>query len=119
MMANFRSGKIDGDLVQRFRPGKARHDDRIAAVLGEAAQRLFALRGVGDFELDIGDAGLGLEFLGAVERRLVERLVEFAAEIVKQRRLNVGRERRKAQSGGGQKAEDDTFHVIHTLSVVF
>ena len=25
----------------------------------------------------------------------------------------------KHESGGGQKAENDTFHVIHTLSVVF
>ena len=119
MMANLQVREVGGDLVERLRPGEAGHDDRIAAVLGEAAQRLLALRGVGDFELDIFDAGLGLEFFRAVEGRFVERFVELSAEIVEQRRLDVGREGRKAQSGGGQKAKNDTFHVIHTLSVCF
>ena len=113
------SGKSVGDLVQRFRPGEAGHDDRVAAVLGEAAQRLFALRVVGDFELAIFDAGFGLELFGAVEGRLVEGFVELAAEIVEHRRLDVLGERRDEKCGCGQEAEDDTFHVIHTLSVVF
>ena len=111
--------KFCRDLVQRGRPGEAGHDDRIVAVFGEAAQRLFALRGVLDFELEIVDAGFGLEFLGAVEGGLVEGFVELAAEIVDERRLDVRGEGRNGHRGRGQKAENDTFHVIHTLSVIF
>ena len=93
--------------------------DRIAAVLGEAAQRLLALGLVGDLEFAIFDAGFGLELLCAVEGRFVERLVEFAAQIVEQCRLHVLRIGREGQRGCGQKAENDTFHLIHTLSVCF
>jgi len=111
--------KIGGDFLQRLGPGESGHDDRIAALLGEAAQRLLALRGVRHFELDIFDAGFGLELLGPVVGRLVERFVELAAEIIEQRRLRILRHGLEGEGGGGQQAEDDTFHVIHTLSVRF
>jgi len=88
------------------------------AVSPEAAQRLLALRGVRHLELDIGDARLLLELFRPVIGRLVERLVELAAEIVKQRRLDIGGKGRKRHGGCGQKAQNDTFHVIHTLSIV-
>jgi hypothetical protein len=116
MMANLVSGNSAATLVERIGPGEAGHDDRVAAVLGEAAQRLLALRSVGDLELDIFDAGLGLELLGAVIGGLVERLVELAAQVEQQRRLVL----REGRSGiaSGQKAKNDFFHVIHTLSVV-
>ncbi|CDX32277.1 conserved hypothetical protein [Mesorhizobium sp. SOD10] len=112
-------GIFGRDLLQRVLPGKAGHDDRVTAVLGEAAQRLLALRSVGDLEFDIGDAGFLLELLGAVIGGLVEGFVELAAQIVENGRLHIRRESRKNHCGCGQKAKNDTFHVIHTLSVIF
>ena len=58
-------GKFLGDLLDRDRLGEADTDDRILAALGEAAMGLLALGLVGDLEIGIGDAGLGLEPLGA------------------------------------------------------
>jgi hypothetical protein len=64
--------EIGRHLVERLGPREAGHDDRIAAVLGEAAERLLALRRIGDFEVDIGDSGLFREQLGAVIGGFVE-----------------------------------------------
>src|SRR4029078_8461032 len=94
-------------------------DDRVAAVLGEAAQRLLALRGVGHFELDVGGAGLGLELFGAVIGSLVEGFVELAAKIVEDGRLDIRGESRKNHCGCGQEAENDTFHLLHTTAASF
>ena len=111
-------GIVRSHLRERIDEGEAGHDDRVAAVLGEAAQRLLALRGVGNLEIDIVDAGLLLEFLGAVVGGLVEGFVELAAEIVEQRRLDVVGQRREHHRGCSEKPKNDTFHVIHTLSVI-
>ena len=119
MMANLVIREFGRDLLERCGPGEAGHDDRIVAVFGEVAQRLLALRVVLDLEIAIFDAGFGLELLGAVEGRLVEGFVELAAEIVDDRRLDVRGEGRNGHRGCGQKAENDTLHVIHTLSVIF
>ena len=86
-MANLSVGEFLGDLLERVRPGEADGDDRVEALAGEVAERLFALGVVLDLEVAIGDAGLLLELLGAVEGRLVERLVELAADVVDDRRL--------------------------------
>jgi hypothetical protein len=95
------------------------HDDRVVAVLGEFAQRLLALGVVLDFEVAVFDAALGLEFLRPVESGFVEGFVELAAEIINDRRLDVRGEGRDGHRCSGQKAQYETLHVIHTLSVVF
>jgi len=69
------------------------------AVLGEFAQHLLALRIALDFKIAKIDPGLLLEFCRAVEDAFVERLVELAAEIVDDSRLDVGRE------GGGRRQQ--------------
>ena len=111
--------EIGGDLLERRRPREAGHDDRVVAVLGELAQRLLALGVVLDFEIAVFDAGFGLELLGAVEGGFVEGFVELAAEIIDDRRLDVRGEGRNGHRCSGQKAQYETLHVIHTLSVVF
>jgi hypothetical protein len=50
---------------------------------------------------------------------LIEGFVELAAEIIEDGRLDIRGESRKNHCGCGQEAENDTFHVIHTLSVIF
>ena len=101
--AEFGVREFVGDLVERGRPGEARHDDRRVAVLGELAQDLLALRLVLDFEIAEVDAGVLLELARAVEDALVEGLVELAAEVIDDRRLDVGGPGRR---GGGQAAAE-------------
>src|SRR5690606_3676705 len=104
--------------LERRGPGETGHHDRVATVFGKAAQGLLALCVVGDLELDIFNAGLALELLGTVERSLVEGLVELAAEIKQQTRLYIFlREGTGAHRSRGQKAQNKTLHMIHTLSV--
>ena len=119
MMVNFSSGNSAATFCSASPGEKPTAMIGDWAVAGEAAQRLLALRVVGGLEVAKLDAGLGLELLGAVEGGLVEGFVELAAQVVDDRRLDVGGECRKAHRGSGQKAKNDTFHVIHTLSVVF
>ena len=63
--------------------------------------RLLALGLVGDLELAIGDAGLGLELLGAVEHAFVEGLVELAADVEDDGGLVVCRESSGRRHGNG------------------
>ena len=93
----FQFGIFLGDLLDGGGLGEARRDDRRIALVGEVADRLLALGLVGDFELAIGDAGLGLELLGAVEHAFVEGLVELAADVEHDGGLVVGGE------GGGRR----------------
>ena len=86
----FQIGIFLGDLFDRRGLGKARRDNRRIALVGEVADGLFALGLVGDFELAISHAALGLELLRAVEHRLVEGLVELAADIEHNGRFVVG-----------------------------
>src|SRR5690606_12684375 len=99
-------------------PGKAGHDDWIVTTFGKAAQRLLALGVVGYLELGIFDSRLLAETFRAHIGHLVERFVEFSAQIIKKRRADffLG-DGCRGHSGCGQKAENDTFHMIHTLSV--
>ena len=82
------------------------------ALVGEVADGLLALGLVGDLELAIGDAGLGLELLGAVVHALVEGLVELAADVEDDGGLVVGRESSGRRHGnGGYGGEQITsFH---------
>ena len=113
--AEFCLGELVGDLRQRRRPGESRHQDRAEAVLGELAQHLLTLGVALDFEVAERDAGVLGELGGAVEHALVEGLVEFAAEVVDDRWLYVGRERRggRHESGGdcACEFEDPTGHL--------
>ena len=54
-------GIFGGDLLHRFFLGEARRDDRAIALVGEIADRLFALGLVGDFEFAVGGARFSLE----------------------------------------------------------
>ena len=82
--------ELGGDGLQRGREGEA-HRDHDVGPLRHAAQRLVALALVGDLELEIADAGLVLELLGAVIGGLVERLVELAAHVEDDGRREVRR----------------------------
>jgi hypothetical protein len=62
-------------------------DDRARTALGKAPRCLLTLRGILDLELEVRFAGFFLPALGAAPRRLVERLVELAAELVDDGRL--------------------------------
>ena len=90
-----------GDLLDGRGLGEARRDDRRIALVGEVADGLLALGLVGDLELAIGDAGLGLELLGAVEHALVEGLVELAADVEDDGGLVVCRESSGRRHGNG------------------
>ena len=57
----------------------------------KAAQRLLALRVVLDLEVAKIDSGILLELHRAVRHAFVEGLVEFATEIIDDRRLDLGR----------------------------
>ena len=94
----FQVGIFLGDLLDSRGLGEARGDDRRIALVGEVADGLFALGFVGDFEFAIGDAALGLELLRAVVHRLVEGLVELAADVEHDGGLVVG-----GQCCGGAK----------------
>ena len=85
---------------------RSRPRRRCRAALRHAAQRLLALALVGDLELEIGDAGLLLELLGAVVGGLVERLVELAAHVEDDRGLEVlgGLRRSRGQRQGERQA---------------
>jgi hypothetical protein len=58
-------GELGGDLFEGGGPGEAGHDDRVVAVLGEAAQACSRCASFCDFEVAVVDAGFGLELLGA------------------------------------------------------
>ncbi|MCO5057206.1 MAG: hypothetical protein M9905_04825 [Rhizobiaceae bacterium] len=60
-----------------------------------------------------------LNFSAFVIGRLVEGLVELSAEIVDDGGADILRKCRSGHFGCGQKAKNDTLHVIHTLSVCF
>ena len=92
-------GELRRHGLHRRAVGEAGDDDRVVAALGEAAQRLLALGVVLQLELLVGDAGLGLEALGALEGGLVERAVELAAEVEDDRRVGV-----LGLHGGGRHA---------------
>ena len=100
-------GEFAGDFLERGRPGEADGHDRREAVLGEFAQHLLALRVALDFEIAEIDARFLLEFRRAVEDAFVEGLVELAAEVVDDRRLDVRRE------GGGRSQERKTKRRAH------
>ena len=94
MMTKSVSGNSGATVSIAALVGEAGDDDRVVAALGEAAQRLLAL-GVGlQLELAVLDPGLLLEALGALERGLVERAVELAAEVEDDRRIGVLRVQR-------------------------
>jgi hypothetical protein len=93
-----------GELLATFSarwPGRSRWRPRVVAAAGEAAQGLLALAVVLDLEVAVLDAGLGLELLGAGIGGLVEALVELAAEVVDDGRLDVGRPTAQSPSGSG------------------
>ena len=82
-------GIVLGDLLERRRILEAHHDHDVRTAPGHALHGLLALRLLGHLELEIGDAGLALELLGPVIGRLVERLVELAAHVEDDGRLEV------------------------------
>ena len=70
MMANLTAGELLGDLLHAAGLGEADAHDDLRAAPRHVAQRLLALGLGGHLELAIRDAGLLLEALGAVVRRL-------------------------------------------------
>src|SRR5271155_1025125 len=105
--AEFGLGVFRRDFFQRSLPGEADGHDRRETILGELAQDLLALRLVLDLKIAEIDAGLLLELCRAVEHALVERLVELAAKIIKNGRLDgvgrVGRDGGKKTSGKSRR----------------
>ena len=65
-------GILGGELLERGGEGEADGDDDVGAATRHPAQRLVALALVRDLELEVADAGLLLELLGAVIGGLVE-----------------------------------------------
>ena len=97
---------IGGHHVERVRDRKARHHNRVGALLCKAAQGLLTLGFGLQFQLFIAAAGFFLPALRTVIGRLIEALIELAAEIEDQRRLREARtcgereRRRRAEDGG-------------------
>ena len=90
MITNFLSGNSAAIVSSGVEKREAhRHHD--VGPLRHAPQGLVALALVGDLELEIVEAGLGLELLGAVVGGLVERLVELAAHVEDHGRREVRR----------------------------
>ena len=100
----FGVGELGRHLLHGAGLAEADRYDGGEAVLGEAAHRLLALGVVLDLEVAERDAGRLLEGFGPVEGALVEALVELAAEVVDQRRLDVGRPGRALGHAGDQQA---------------
>jgi hypothetical protein len=90
-------------LVDARRLRKADADDRAGATLRKSQRGLLALRRVLDLELEVRLAGVFLPALGAVERGLIERLVELAAELVDDGRLRLRQcaDEQSCKDGGG------------------
>ena len=108
-----------GDLFDRGGLGEARGDDGLVALVGEVADGLLALGLVGDFELAIGDPGLGLELLRAVEHAFVERLVELAADVEDDGRLVLGQCGRAGDGKGRSGGQKCTSEHVRLPVVVF
>ncbi|MCC2664125.1 MAG: hypothetical protein K0S35_2047 [Geminicoccaceae bacterium] len=93
-------GEFLGDLLERGGEGEADRDHHVGAAARHPAERLVALRLVGDLEFEILDPGLLLEALGAVVGGFVEGLVELAAHVEDDRRRELGGHR----GAGGEQA---------------
>ena len=85
-----RLGELRRHLLHGTGLAEADGDDGAQPVARELAHRLLALGIVLDLEIAERDPRVFLELLGAVERAFVEALVELAADIVDQSRLDVG-----------------------------
>ena len=102
-------GELGRDLLQGGGVLEAHCQDGVLAPAGEVAQRLHALGVVLHLELPELDSGVGRKLRGAVVHALVEGLVELAAQVIHDTRLDVGR-------GGGatgqerrDRGEEETF----------
>jgi hypothetical protein len=104
-------GEFRGDFLERLRLAEADNHDRVEAALGEFAHRLLALAVILDFEFLIIDAGILLELLGAPISAFIETLVVFAADIIDDRGLDVGKRRSRCQRRHGDCYEQLSDHV--------
>ena len=86
-----------GHLVQSRSLREAHGDHDFRSLLGEAAQVLLTLGLLRDFRLAVADARFLAELLRAVPNALVEGLVELAAHVKDDRRLEG--QRRNGQCG--------------------
>jgi hypothetical protein len=86
-----RVGKFLGDLLEGRSLGEADAEHGVRAALRHLPEGLLALGFVGDLELPVLDAGLLAEPLDAVVDALVEGLVELAAHVEDDRRLELRR----------------------------
>src|SRR5262249_43030688 len=82
-------GKFGSARLDRRREAEAVGDDHGGTAAQQAAQPDLALGRARDLDLAVGDTGLVAEPVGAAHRRLVERFVELAADVVDDRRDDV------------------------------